>query len=220
MSKGAVLGPILVVSMALAGQTAQASSITYGAPYAGGLGYIPTFGEVFTVQPGNTVLDSFGFYLQISGTGTYAVSAHVYEWTGTAVTGGALYSANSSASSDGFVNFAPSLALSAGQTYIAMLSWSSGWAEGLACASTVNADCLVNPSPNTQFHYTTAVTEAGWQNGANWNGLVNGTWRVAFNLTLNDTPVSSVPENPGVSILLGVGLVVAADRRLRRPSRP
>jgi hypothetical protein len=208
-----------VACVLITGATAaQASPITYAAPYVGGLGYIPTFGEVFTPPAGNTVLNSFSFYFQTSGTGPYAFSGYVYGWNGSAVTGSALFSANGVVSGDGYQTFSPNLGLTAGQSYIAMFSWASGWAEGLGCASTPNIDCPSNPSPNTQFHYTSTLTDAAWHSAANWNGLVNNTWRVAFRLELGDAqaPADPVVPEPATLTLVGVGLAAAVRRRLRR----
>lgn len=199
---------------------AHASPINYAAPYVGGLGFIETFGEVFTPPASNTVLNSFSFYFQTSGTGDYAFSGYVYNWDGTAVTGGALFSASGIVSGDGYQTFSPNLTLTAGQSYIAMFSWVTGWSEGLGCAA-LNVDCPVNPSPNTQFHFSHSTTDAAWHNAANWNGLVNNMWRVAFNLQLGDAqaPADPVVPEPATLSLVGLGLAAAARRRVRRGRR-
>jgi hypothetical protein len=40
----------------------------------GGLGSIPTFGEVFTAPAGNTLLSSFSFYLGTNDVNTFSGS--------------------------------------------------------------------------------------------------------------------------------------------------
>src|SRR5436190_60376 len=126
---------------------ASGSPIVYAAPSIGGVGHLNAFGEAFVAPVGNTVLDSFGFVLQTLGT-PYAVSAYVYEWGGTTVTGSALFSGNTTFSGDGLLTFTPGLALTAGHTYMAMFSWAAGFQEGFGCVN-VNIDCPANPSPLT-----------------------------------------------------------------------
>jgi hypothetical protein len=163
----------------------------------------PTYGQVITIPAGDDSLISITFNILNPNGGAVPFQAYVYNWTGTAVTGGALFvSAPQSAAISG-ATYAPDTVslgntpVRAGQQYLVAFS-TIGFTEP------DRGNNLFQTSSDTSyglFEYNNSSTFLGLYDPAQWNTRGN-FGALAFTAVLG--PLSAVPE-PGSIALLGIG---------------
>lgn len=193
-----------------------------GSSYIGTFGTVssaetPTYGETFTAVAGDDVLQSMQFEIETLGTAAIPYSASVYAWTGTAVSGAALFtsSVGSIATAPGFQAISasvPNLSLTDGDIYIALFSTlgDGGSSSGYAAWGGQLPDIT----------YTGGTFE--YNNGSTLASLATSTWNDQGNFgdlafALNFAPAVTTPE-PSTLILVG-GALLGLARLRRRAAR-
>jgi hypothetical protein len=187
-------------------------------------GATPTYGETFVDPAGNPLLQSMTFEIQNTSGSAIPFQAYVYNWTGTALTGSAVF-----ASAPMTVPSAPgfqavtvptfSAQLVPGNQYIAMFSTigDDGTTTGVAAWG-----LMQNPPGDNAYVNGTFV----FNNNTTFPPLFtpNTTWTTNFNndlaFALNFTNTSAIPE-PSPLALVGlasalVGVPVLVRRRFRK----
>lgn len=213
---------VLAATLALgAALPAGAATISNG-PANGNIGTFgnaprtPTYGQVFTAPITGTLTS---FTLSLNG-GVGALVGAVGTWNGTAAYGAGfgspttLYnSGRVVATTAGPYTFAPNIAVTAGERYVAFLTtWGVAGATGFTSMPRVTVD-------------TPGINYFVWNNGgspfgdASWNYFAN-FGDVLFSATF--TPPATVPLPPAVLLLLAAlaGLGALAKTRKKAMSEP
>jgi PEP-CTERM motif len=174
-----------------------------------GINATPTYGQVFTA-PITGILDNFTLYLN-GGVG--ALAGGVGTWNGTAAYGQGfgsptnLYrSANLAALAGGAYTFAPGIAVTAGQRYVAYLT-----TFGVAGAAG-NTTMPLGTDNDPNINYFVWNNSSDPTNNSSWNYFANfGDARFSASFSpLNP----AVPEpSTWLMMILGFGMVGASMRR-------
>jgi hypothetical protein len=175
----------------------------------------PTYGQVITIPAGDDSLISITFNIQNANGGAVPFQAYVYNWTGTAVTGGALFVSAPQSAAISDATYAPETVslgntpVTAGQQYLVAFST-------LGFSDPAIRDNRFQTSSDTSyglFEYNNSSTFLGLYDPVMWNERGN-FGALAFTAVLG--PLSAAPE-PGSNTLLGIGgafcLVGLAVRR-------
>jgi hypothetical protein len=167
-----------------------------------GEGSSATYGQTFTVSIGNTILNSFSFYLNDGHSGDpdpINFVAYVMAWDGSKATGSILYESapQTTAGAAGFELFSfntGGLALNGGQQYIAFLSTSTQFdgQDDRGSMATVN-DAYAGGG----FYYFNNGSDFGLLTTSAWNGQFNNRDTVGvFQFKANSPPTGLDPSTP------------------------
>ncbi len=173
-----------------------------------------TFGQTFTLNSGDdTVLDSVTFYINdFTNPDTVEFAFYLYKWTGTNITGDALYTSSmySTSGADGFESFTVDtggVSLETGTDYVWFIC-ASNFFDGISGESAVGA-------------VSSTYGEGSWvfmHNGSDFSQLFTGSWQIRSGMDLAFTMELSsqtVPE-PAAIFLFGAGLIGFAGAGRRR----
>jgi hypothetical protein len=186
-------------------------------------GATPTYGQVFVDPAGNPFLQSMSFRISNGNATAIPFQAYVYNWTGTAITGNALFASSPQAvaptgSSSTFANVTvntTNLQLTPGNTYVAFFS-----TIGFAGPIDSSAWQLATQAsyPQGMFAYNNSSTFSGlFTPNPPWNNLGN-FGNLATVLRFTTLPIGQAVPEPGPLALAGVaslfvGLPVVLRRR-------
>lgn len=213
----------LVLAGSIHGQTINTFPLWNGtnALNSWGTGLVtPTYGQSFTATASLKTLQSMTFSMaRTSGSSTLQFKAYVFPWTGSDISGSALFTSanqatpNSNAQTLVSVNTG-NVTLTPGQQYVVFYSVNGisnadvGYDWGLLGTSTLEAadgyaggNLVFNNNTDTAF-------SGGWQNPFNFGAASNAD----FAFQLNFAPV---PE-PTSIIMIGLGAVVCSGVWIRR----
>jgi hypothetical protein len=182
-------------------------------------GATPTYGETFFTPPGNPVLTGMTFEIQNTSGSPIPFQAYVYQWTGTNITGPALFTSAPMAvtSSAGFqaitVN-TDTTVLTPGQQYVAFFS-----TIGQGGSNNAAASWGYMQSPPGDLAYSGG--SFWFNNSSSFPALSSPATWVTFNndlaFTLTFAAAAAVPE-PTSLALFGLGTLGLAGWRLRKKS--
>jgi hypothetical protein len=179
-------------------------------------GATPTYGETFIDPAGNPLLQSMTFEIQNTSGSSIPFQAYVYQWTGTALTGPAVFASapTSVASAVGFQAITVATggtALTPGNQYIAFFSTIG---DGGPATGAVSWGFMQNPPGDNAY---TGGTFA-FNNNTTFPPLFtpNATWNTTFGNDLAfSLSFSTVPE-PSSTVLTALGSAVVGMTSLVR----
>jgi PEP-CTERM motif len=221
MRVSALLSGFALVAVACAPAVSRADTIStvptdYISSWGEPLASTPTYGQTITADPRlGLYLDAFTFYIQNYRPGTITYNAYIYEWTGTSVTGPALFTSGPFNLSPTGSTYRPVTTstlgmprLTAGQQYGVLLS-----TLGVTGA---DGDAHFLTAPESAYTGGTFIFTNSSDLYSSWEGVgVYGD--LAFLMTFSQS--AAVPE-PASLTLVGVGLAALCARRWRRRNAP
>jgi hypothetical protein len=187
----------------------------------------PSYGEMFVDPAGNPFLQSATFMISNANASSIPYQAYVYSWTGSAITGSALFTSSpQSVAPTGSVSTFAANTISSmntllipGNSYIVLFS-TIGFTGPLGGARWQTATQA--SYPQGAFDYNNSATFAGLFAPPNppWNN--NGTFgpNLAFSLSFTSPAAPSAPEprmlaSTGLAGVIGVLALVRHRRRQR-----
>lgn len=185
------------------------SRIVYWGPSSGGN---QSYGQVFTVPLGASVLDDYSLTVSSFG-GLFPFVSQVYAWSGTNVSGPALFTSGppiTTTPSMTTYDFFVGIPVTAGQQYIALVTNQPfGVALGGVGLGAMAADTS-NPYSGGDFFYTVGNPAAGTWFGGGFYGDAQ------FHADFSGPAAAPVPEPATIAIWSLVGCVGAIYGRRRR----